>query len=145
MDKHAGNVVLLRGAALWLIVALILAWCLVAYAIGVPFIQALFDSYDRLLQAHISFLLIAALIFGMYAARVPLSWHVRWSIVVGAFTNSSLFLILSTFSFLEIEDEGFIARTFQFFMFASMVVTTYGFGMGAITILRSTFAMSTPD
>lgn len=145
LDKHAGNVVLLRGAALWLTVALVLAWCLVAYAIGVPVIHSVFDSYDRILQAHISFLLIAALIFGMYAAKVPLPWHVRWSVVVGAFTNSSLFLILSAFSFLEIEDEGPAAMAFQLFMFTSMVVTTYGFGMGAIIIFRSTLSNSASD
>ena len=103
MDRHSGNIVLLRRAALWLLVALILAWSLVAWGIGVPIIRSTFESYERLLQAHISFLLMAALIFGIYAAKVPQPWHVRWSIFVGAFTNSSLFLFLSVFPVPEIQ------------------------------------------
>jgi hypothetical protein len=139
MDRHSGNLVLLRGAALWLLVALILAWCLVGWAIGVPIIKSTFEDYERLLQAHISFLLIAALIFGIYAAKVPLPWHVRWSIVIGAFTNSSLFLFMSAFPILEFQMGGWLERIFQGFMFSSMIVTTYGFGMGAVIIFRSTF------
>ncbi len=27
--KHAGNVLLLRGATLWIVMALLLAWCMV--------------------------------------------------------------------------------------------------------------------
>jgi len=34
--KYAGNIILLRGASLWLLVALVLAWCLVGLGLGVP-------------------------------------------------------------------------------------------------------------
>jgi hypothetical protein len=34
---------------------------------------------------------MTALILGVYATKVPLPWHVRWAMVVGAFTNSSFF------------------------------------------------------
>ena len=138
MDRHSGNVVLLRGAALWLLVALILAWCLVGWKMGMPIVKSTFDSFERLLQAHIDFLLMTALIFGIYAAKVPLPWHARWSIVLGAFTNSSLFLFMSVFPILESSAGGLLSGVFKLFTLASIVVTTYGFGMGAVMIFRST-------
>ena len=54
-SRHAGNVILLRGAALWLLMALALAWCLVGLSFGIPIINMIFKSFDRLLQAHIDF------------------------------------------------------------------------------------------
>ena len=145
MDTHAGNIVLLRGATLWLLVALILAWCLVGWKFGVPFITMTFESFERLLQAHIDFLLMTALIFGIYAAKVPLPWHVRWSIVIGAFTNSSLFLLMSIFPILETQADGLLPMFFQIISLASIMITTYGFGIGAVTILRSTLEASSSN
>ena len=104
--RHAGNVVLLRGATLWMLVALILAWSLVFMKADAGFIHAIFKDFERLLQAHIGFLLMSALIFGYYAARVPLPWHVRWSMVVGAFTNSNIFLLQSVFPMLDAQNAG---------------------------------------
>lgn len=96
-SKHVGNVILLRGATLWLMMALVLAWCLVGTSFNVPFITMIFKGYHRLLQAHIDFLLMSALIFGVYSAKAPLPWHVCWAMVKGAFTNSSMFLLMSMF------------------------------------------------
>ena len=70
-EQYAGNVVLLRGACLWLLTALFLAWCLVGMGLGVPAVTAVFKDFTRLLQAHIDLLLMTALIFGIYAAKVP--------------------------------------------------------------------------
>jgi hypothetical protein len=96
------NIVLLRGAALWLLMALLLAWCMVGLNLGVPFLKAIFaGKQTRLLQSHIDFLLMTALILGFYAARVPLHWTVRWAMVIGAFGNSSLFLLQSIFPELD--------------------------------------------
>lgn len=144
--KYSGNIVLLRGATLWLLIALALAWCLVGSMIGIPIITMIFKGFDRLLQAHIDFLLMSALIFGIYSAKVLLPWHVRWSIVIGAFTNSSLFLLMSIFPILldtkaeGYAPEGLFPIFFGLYAFASITITTYGFGMGAIIIFRSTFA-----
>jgi len=137
--KHAGNIVLLRGGTLWLIVALILAWCLVTMKLGVPLINSIFQDFDRLLQAHIDFLLMTALILGIYAAKVPLQWHVRWPIVIGAFTNSSLFLLMSIFPILNTPSQGLFPDAFRLFTMVSITITTYGFGMASIIIFRSTF------
>ena len=101
MDQHSQNtpnIVLLRGAALWLLMALLLAWCMVGLGLGVPFLKAIFvGKQTRLLQSHIDFLLMTALILGFYAARIPLHWTVRWAMVIGAFGNSSLFLLEAMF------------------------------------------------
>ena len=104
-------------------------------------------KFHRVLQAHIDFLLMSALILGFYAARVGLPWHVRWSMVIGAFTNSSLFLLMAIFPMLDPSAEtrpaqGFLPTLFLVYQFASLLTTSYGFGRGAMTVLRSTFARS---
>lgn len=144
-SKHAGNVVLIRGAALWLLVALFLAWCLVGMKFELAIIKAIFINFDRLLQAHIDFLLMSALIFGLYAAKVPLPWHVRWAIVIGAFTNSSLFLFQSIFPVLETDPTGLFPTIFRLYLMASIVTPTYRFGMGAIIVFKSSFNPSASD
>lgn len=136
-DRYAGNLVLIQGAALWLLVALALAWCLVFMKLDLPFIKAIFKDFNRLLQAHIDFLLMSALIFGFYAAKVPLPWHVCWAMVVGAFTNSSLFLFMSVFPSLSTPEEGFFKALFGLFTMISVVITSYGFGRGAFIIFKS--------
>jgi len=141
--KHAGNVVLLRGAGLWLLMALLLAWCMVGMNFGVPGLKEIFQGkFTRLLQAHIDFLLMTALILGFYAAKVPLPWHVRWAMVVGAFTNSSLFLLMAIFPQLDSPTPvpGLLPEIFKFYLLASVLTTSYGFGKGAVIVLKSTFA-----
>ena len=39
-SQNSPNIVLLRGAALWLLMALLLAWCLVGLGLGVPFVES---------------------------------------------------------------------------------------------------------
>lgn len=137
-EKHAGNIVLIRGATLWLLMALLLAWCMVGLNLGVGPLKAFFaGKFTRLLQAHLDFLIMSALIFGFYAARIPLPWHVRWAMVVGAFTNSSLFLLQAIFPGLD-NPAAPPPTIFQIYLFASIVMTSYGFGKGAVIVLRST-------
>lgn len=137
--KRANNLILLRGATLWLLVALALAWCLVFMKLELPFIKYIFKDFKRLLQGHIDFLLMSSLIFGFYATKVVLPWHVNWSIVIGAFTNSSLFLMMSIFPELNPPGEGLFPMFFRMLSMISVSITSYGFGMGAIIIFRSTF------
>lgn len=139
------NIVLIRGAALWLLAALALAWCLVGLNLGVPFLKAAFAGKQiRLLQAHIDFLLMTALILGIYAAKAPLQWTLRWSMVLGAFTNSSLFLLQAIFPALDapVPAEGLFGEAFRLYLLASITMTTYGFGGAAIAILWWTFRSS---
>lgn len=139
--KLAGNIVLIRGACLWLLMALLLAWSMVGINFGIEPLKAIFPGkFSRLLQAHIDFLLMSALILGFYAARVPLPWHVRWAMVVGAFTNSSLFLLLAMIPVLDAPTppSGWLPVAFQYYLLTSVTITSYGFGKGAVTVLRST-------
>lgn len=141
-QKHAGNIVLIRGAALWLLMALLLAWCMVGLNFGVEPLKEIFaGKFTRLLQAHIDFLLMTALILGVYAAKIPLPWHVRWAMVVGAFTNSSLFLLMAIFPALDSPTTP-PPEWFKFYLFASILTTSYGFGKAAVFVLRSTFKES---
>lgn len=138
-SKHAGNIVLIRGAALWLLMALVLAWCMVGLNFGVVPLKAIFaGKFARLLQAHIDFLIMSSLIFGFYAAKVSLPWHVRWAMVVGAFTNSSLFLLMAIFPALDSHTVP-PPQIFQLYLLASIITTSYGFGKAAVIVLRSTF------
>jgi len=142
-----GNVLLLRAAALWLLAALVLAWCLVGLDFGIPAFKAVFPGkFVRVLQAHLDFLVMSALLFGFYAAKVPLPWHVRWAMAVGAFTNSSLFLAQALFPVLETPEQaqGFLAAIFPIYLMASILITSYGFGKGAVTVLKSTFEAAPP-
>jgi hypothetical protein len=145
-SQPTGNLLLLRGAALWLIMALILAWCLVGLAFGVPELKEIFrGKYSRLLQAHLDFLLMTALILGISATKVPLPWHVRWAMVVGAFTNSSCFLLQALFPELDGGNptDG-VEITFLSYLMTSLVVTSYGFGRAAALLFLSTFTSPIP-
>jgi len=128
-DRHAGNVVLLRGAAFDFLVALVLAWFLMLTRITpVPGLLEIFQDIDRLLSAHLDFLIMGAIILGFYGARVPLPWHVRWAMVIGAVTNSSLFLLGS----MHMAPPGGLLAAYS-----SVSLTTYGFGMASILVVRS--------
>lgn len=138
-QKHAGNIVLIRGAALWLLMALLLAWCMVGLNFGADPLKTIFaGKFTRLLQAHIDFLLMTALILGVYAAKVRLPWHVRWAMVIGAFTNSSLFLLMAIFPALDSPTSP-PPELFKIYLLASILTTSYGFGKAAVHILLSTF------
>ncbi len=144
-SKYAGNVVLLRGACLWMLMALILAWTLVGLYNNIEFLKVIFPgSANRVLQAHLDFLIMSALILGYYAAKITLPWHVKWAMVIGAFTNSSLFLMYALFPVLDpIHDSfkpvGVGASLFNVYLYTSLLMTSYGFGKGAVIILTSTF------
>lgn len=147
-SKYAGNVVMLRGACLWILMALLLAWSLVGLYNNIEIFKAIFPgSPKRVLQAHIDFLIMSALILGFYAAKVPLPWHVRWAMVVGAFTNSSLFLMYALFPALDplhttFNPVGLAPSIFNIYLYASLLTTSYGFGKAAVLIFKSTFESS---
>ncbi len=137
------NAILIRGASLWIICALILAWCMVGLAYHVPLLGQVFPGkFHRVLQAHIDLLLMSALILGFYATRVRFSRSVRWAMVVGALTNSSLFFLMAIFPALDPANgappPGLPLKVFLVYQFASLLTTSYGFGRGAMTVLRST-------
>jgi hypothetical protein len=97
----------------------------------------------------LDFLIMSSLILGYYAAKVTLPWHVRWAMVIGAFTNSSLFLLEAIFPALDPTmanqpSVGIWSQVFTTYLFASLLTTSYGFGKGAVIIFLSTFK-NTPE
>ena len=142
---ETANLVLIRGACLWMLMALVLAWSLVGIFNNIGFIKSIFaGNYQRVLQAHIDFLIMTSLILGFYASKVSLPWHVRWAMVVGAFTNSSLFMLFAMFPTIDPVSEQFIPNgpgttLFNAYMYSSLIITSYGFGKGAVLVLKSTF------
>ena len=140
-SNRDANIILLRGAALWILVALALAWCLVALKMEAPLIAAIFPGkFSRVLQAHIDFLLMSALLLGFYGTRIPFAWPVRWAMVVGAFTNSSLFLLQAAFPVLDGPPaEGWGPTFFRLYLMASIVVTSFGFAGACLLALRASF------
>jgi hypothetical protein len=126
-------------------VALILAWCLVFLKSAVAMFKMIFPGeFSRVLQAHIDFLLMSALLFGLYAAKVPLPWPTRWTMVVGAFTNSSLFLMQAMFPELDapVTVEGLLVSVFRLYLMSSIVITSYGFGSAALIVFLASFKTS---
>ena len=144
-ESYEGHVLLLRGACLWLLAALVLAWSLIGLAFDVPYIKDIFPGkYSRVLQAHLDFLIMTALILGFYATKVRLPWHVRWAMVIGAFTNSSLFVLLAVFPALDAQPppQGLSHSIYLTYLFGSLLLTSYGFGKAAVITLRSTFPLA---
>jgi len=135
------DILLLKGAALWLMAALLLAWCLVGLNLELTPLQALFPGKPaRLLQAHLDYLLMSALLFGFAAAGIGLPRLVAWAMVVGACTNSSLFLLMARFPHLDgpqPQADGWLLL-FKLYTFASIVTTSYGFGRAAWLLLAWT-------
>ncbi len=122
--------------------ALILAWCLVFLKFELSLFKIIFPGeFNRVLQAHIDLLMMSALLFGFYAAKVPFPWHVRWAMVVGAFTNPSMFLMQAMFPVLDtpVSEDSLFMILFRVYLMLSIITTTYGFGRGAIIIFLSTF------
>ncbi len=147
MKSHEfnGHLVLLRGACLWILMALILAWSMVGIYNDVSLFRTIFEGdFKRVLQAHLDFLIMSALILGFYATKVQLPWHVRWAMVVGAFTNSSLFMLQAIFpstdpASVTYVTTGFWASLFNIYLYTSLIMTSYGFGKGSVLVFKSTF------
>ncbi len=144
LAESGSNIVLLRGACLWIVLTLGLAWCLVGLGYEVAAVEALFPGkFTRVLQAHIDFLLMSALLLGFYATGVRLPPPTAWAMVIGAFTNSSLFLLMAMFPVLDYATNPaphWAQPLYECYLFASLSLTTYGFATAAITVFRRTLA-----
>ena len=131
-DKHAGNVILLRVACISLLLALVLAWCLVfTNAIQVQAALDIFKDTDKLLSAHLDFLMMTMLLLGFYASKITLPLYVVWPMAIGSITNPTCFLLESLFPGSEHPAIGL-------FIMVSIVIATFGYGMGAIKVMRAT-------
>lgn len=135
---------LLQGASLCLIVALILAWVLIGIYTINAFTLFFSGNPDRVLSAHLDFLIMSSLIFGLAATHVPLKPIFKWFMVIGAFTNSSAFLVFAIFPISDPASDLYATDLlandiFKFCQYISFLITTIGFGGAAVTVFKSTF------
>lgn len=130
-DRHAGNVLLLRIGMISLLIALVLAWCLVfTKGMKLPFAVELFKQPDKLLSSHLDFLMMTMLLLGFYCVRTPLPAIARWPMAIGSITNPTCFLIESVYS-------GHPTISWYMpFVFTSITLTTIGYAIASITLLR---------
>ena len=136
------NLVLLQAACLWILLALVLAWCLIGLAYQVEPFSAVFPGkYTRVLQAHLDLLIMSALLLGFYGSRVHLPWPSAWAMAIGGFTNSSLFLLMALFPTMDptIEQGPHWSQgVYETYQFLSLTLTTFGFATASIWVFRGT-------
>jgi hypothetical protein len=126
--------ILLVGAVAMLFAALALAWVATfAKLIPVPPIQRRIKDYDALIRAHIDLLLMALFCMALYCVRIPLAKADCWMIVVGGFTNPSLFLLRA------LQPEAPTTWPRAAFRLATFITTTIGFVWAGCTILPEAF------
>jgi hypothetical protein len=135
-DKHAGNVILLRVACITLLIALVLAWCLVfTIPMKIPFFLNIFKNTDKLLSAHLDFLMMTMLLLGFYASKISLPKYVLWPMAIGSICNPTAFILNSIFPKSD-------APLIGIFIFTTITLTTIGYGMAAIKVFRHTLNKS---
>jgi hypothetical protein len=124
--------ILIKGAVGMLFAALVLAWVATfAKLIAVRPIQARIKDYGALIRAHIDLLLMSLLCLTLYSVRIPLPTAACWLVVIGGFTNPSLFLLRA----LDPEAPStWIRKTFRL---ASFTTTTVGFGWVGYSLLQA--------
>lgn len=124
--------ILLAGAAGMLLTALALAW-IATFCRLIPFepVARLVKDYGSLIRAHIDLLMMALLCMALYAIRVPLPVEACWLVVIGGFTNPSLFLLRA------IDPSPQIGPARKAFRVASFATTTVGFTWASTTILQA--------
>ncbi|WP_235562294.1 hypothetical protein [Methylophilus sp. Leaf414] len=129
-DKHAGNVILLRTACITLLTGLVLAWCLVmTRGMKIPYMLNIFPSTENLLSAHLDFLMMTMLLLGFYASKIRLPKFVIWPMALGSIGNPTAFLVLAMAPKIQ-------SLTFMVFLYTTLSLTTFGYGMAAIKTLR---------
>ena len=131
-NNHFGNVLLLRVGMVTMLIALVLAWCLIfTKAMQLPFATELFKQPDKLLSSHLDFLMMTMLLLGFYCVRVPLPAMARWPMAIGSITNPTCFLIESLYV-------THPPAAYMPFAYTSVTITTIGYALAAITLLRWT-------
>jgi hypothetical protein len=129
-DKHAGNVILLRVACISLLIALVLAWCLVfTKGMKLSFFLNIFENTDKLLSAHLDFLMMTMLLLGFYASKITLPKYAIWPMAIGSIGNPTAFILNSVFP-------NSASPLIGIFIYTTITLTTIGFGIAAIKVLR---------
>ena len=126
--------ILIKGAVCMLFAALVLAWVgTFARLVVIRPVQAMIKDYEALIRAHIDLLLMSLFCLALYAVRLPLGEAACWMIVIGGFSNPSLFLLRA----LDPEAPNTWPR--KIFRLASFTTTSIGFGWAGCSILRAIY------
>ena len=127
--------ILLKSGAIFLIVALVLAWVLVAVRF-LGFFKGIFADDKYLLSSHLDYIFMAILNWLIYLMAAHLQGGhelMAWLIIAGSALNPLLFLILSV--------RPTIAKSplspFGMFSSFSFSLTTAGYGWAAFEILKN--------
>ena len=124
--------VLLKGAVGMLLASLALAWVATfARLIVLRSIQIRIKDSGALVRAHIDLLLMSLLCMAFHAVRIPLPTAACWMVVIGGFTNPSLFI------FRALNPDATPTWRRKTFRVASFLTTTIGNGWIGWTIFQA--------
>ena len=129
------NLLVLAGSVC-MILALVLAWCLVGVCSS-SFMKSIFPSYQYLLKAHIDYLMMSGLLivffllFAHFRLSVPLAIVV--SMITGSLMNPVGFLVLAV----KPKTNQHPASPFGIVMACSFTLTTIGYAGAAWFVART--------
>jgi hypothetical protein len=122
----------LSGAICMLFASLVLAWVATfSKLIIVQPIKEVIKDHASLVRAHIDLLLMSLLLMALYGTRIPLPEAACWMMIVGGFTNPSLFLLRA----LNPNPKKSMMR--KAYRLASFLITTTGFLWAGVSVLMA--------
>lgn len=129
------NLLVLAGS-LCMILALVLAWCLVGVRSS-SFMKSVFPSYQYLLKAHIDYLMMSGLLIGFFLLfahfRSPAPFVIVLSMISGSLMNPVGFLVLAV----KPKTNQHPASPFGIVMACSFTLTTVGYAGAAWSVARA--------
>lgn len=133
--QNLSHLLVLAGS-LCMMLALVLAWCLVGVRAS-SCMKAVFPNHPYLLKAHLDYLMMAGLLIGFFLLlahfRLPASPLVVLPMVAGSLLNPAGFLILA----LKPKTSQQPASPFGVLMGSSFVLTTVGYAGAAYLVARA--------
>ncbi len=138
MTPVSPSAALVVAGAAAMVMSLALAWCLaVVRYLRLPLLVRLFPGSGDLRRAHIDYLMMAGLLWGIAALAVPLDvvlpgW-LQACLVVGSFSNPAGFVVRAVRPGVSATPTA----PFGMVMGLSFVVTTTGYGGAAWLLARA--------
>ena len=124
--------VLLKGAVGMLFASLALAWVATfARLVVLGPVRGLIKDSGAIVRAHIDLLLMSLLCMAYYALRIPLPFAACWMVVIGGFTNPTLFILRA------LDPEAPATWSRKTFRVGSFLITTIGHGWIGCSILQT--------
>jgi len=93
------------------------------------FFLNIFQNTDKLLSAHLDFLMMTMLLLGFYASKITLPKYVIWPMAIGSIGNPTAFILNSVFP-------DSTSPLIGVFIYTTITLTTIGFGLAAIKVFR---------